>query len=380
MSWVVRLFEWRYTWARMVLLDLSGVAYLVFGQDNGRLPPATQWVLAVIAFASAVGLGSRWPVVNFLAQTALLGVALCVIHDPTINRVGSSWALVEVALWARQPRTVWLCVALLFGVYLAFDVPDAKASTRSEIFGVLVLPVGLPLLLGLLIRTTRQRGREAQLRAESESRAARADERGAIARELHDVVAHHVASMVLRTGVARHVIPGLDPRVAEVLDDVHGTGTTALNDLRRLVEVLRDPAATPGDAAMTAIEPGSLPAALAAAVDSARRTGLTVEADIDEEVGRLDAVRGLAVLRLTQEALTNVAKHAGTTARARLRVAVEDGAVNWEVSDDGGDAPIGAPGGGHGLVGMRERVEVLGGRLSAGPSGSGWRVGTVLPR
>jgi signal transduction histidine kinase len=142
---------------------------------------------------------------------------------------------------------------------------------------------------------------------------------------------------------------------------------------------LRDPAGVSGDAAITAIEPGSLPAALAAAVDSARRSGLTVEADIDERVGALDAVRGLAVLRLTQEALTNVAKHAGPAARARVRVAVTDGAVSWEVTDEGGDAPPADGGGGHGLIGMRERVEVLGGRLSAGPSGDGWRVGTVLP-
>jgi signal transduction histidine kinase len=99
-------------------------------------------------------------------------------------------------------------------------------------------------------------------------------------------------------------------------------------------------------------------------------------------VGRLDAVRGMAVLRLTQEALTNVAKHAGTTARARLRVAVDDGNVRWEVSDDGGagsSPPSPPPGGGHGLTGMRERVEVLGGTLTAGPAGTGWRVATVLP-
>lgn len=106
-----------------------------------------------------------------------------------------------------------------------------------------------------------------------------------------------------------------------------------------------------------------------------------VEADVDPAVGALDAVRGQAVLRLTQEALTNVAKHAGAEARAQLTVSVEDGAVHWAVSDDGrGAAPAGVPsGGGHGIVGMRERVEVLGGRLEAGPTGSGWRVRTVLP-
>jgi signal transduction histidine kinase len=377
MGWVGRLFDRRDTWVRMVLLDLSGVSYLVFGSPDRR-PGATQWVLAVIAFVALVAL-SRWPVVDFLGQAALLAVALCVLDDPTINQVGSSWALAEVALWAAGTRTIWLCAGALFAVYLAFDIVGTDGSVRGELFGVLVLPIGLPLLLGLVIRTTRELGRQAGLRAESESRAARADERSAIARELHDVVAHHVASMVLRVGVARHVIPGIDPRVGAVLDDVHSTGTTALTDLRRLVEVLRDPAGVGGDAAITAIEPGALPAALGAAVDQARRTGLTVEADIDERVGALDAVRGLAVLRLTQEALTNVAKHAGPTAKARLRVAVEDGTVSWEVVDEGGGAGPAAPGGGHGLIGMRERVEVLGGRLAAGPSGSGWRVGTELP-
>jgi signal transduction histidine kinase len=195
------------------------------------------------------------------------------------------------------------------------------------------------------------------------------------------VVAHHVASMVLRVGVARHVLPDVDPRVAEVFDDVHRTGTTALADLRKLVALLRDPEGVRGDAALTAIDPAALPAALGAAVDAARRAGLLVEADVAASVGALDAVRGLAVLRLTQEALTNVAKHAGTSARARLMVEVVDGEVRWEVSDDGGGTvrAYAPAGGGHGITGMRERVEVLGGRLDAGPVDGGWRVRTVLP-
>jgi signal transduction histidine kinase len=116
-------------------------------------------------------------------------------------------------------------------------------------------------------------------------------------------------------------------------------------------------------------------------VDTARRSGLVVDAEIAPSVGRLDAARGLAVLRLTQEALTNVAKHAGPAARVRLCVAVTGGDVRWEVTDDGGSAGVreAPPGGGHGLTGMRERVEVLGGRLDAGPAGGGWRVRTVLP-
>jgi signal transduction histidine kinase len=125
-------------------------------------------------------------------------------------------------------------------------------------------------------------------------------------------------------------------------------------------------------------------------VETARRAGLTVDATIAPEVGSLDVVRGLAVLRLTQEALTNVAKHAGPAARASLRVEVrgpdpgDDGGVAgdvvWSVADDGGGVVPGLPsGGGHGLTGMRERVEVLGGRLAAGPVAGGWRVETTLP-
>ncbi|MEU5790487.1 histidine kinase [Micromonospora purpureochromogenes] len=386
MGWVGRLFDARDTFARMLLLDLSGVGYLVFGAHAGRSPTTTQWILALVAFA--VGLVChRRALVNLVAQAALLAVAIPLVDDTTINQVGASWALLELTMRADRPRIIWLAAGLLAAVDLTDSIGDPFRRFLSGVFG-LTVEVGVPLLLGLVIRTTRELGRQAEERAaaeqrrrESESRAARADERSAIARELHDVVAHHVASMVLRVGVARHVLTELDPRVGEVFDDVHGTGTAALADLRRLVAVLRDPDGVRGDAALTAIEPAALPAALGAAVDRARQAGVTVEADIDPAVGSLDAVRGLAVLRLTQEALTNVAKHVGTSARARLAVSVVDGAVHWEVRDDGrGRVPAAVPpGGGHGITGMRERVEVLGGRLEAGPSGTGWRVRTVLP-
>jgi signal transduction histidine kinase len=386
MGWVGRLFDARDTFVRMMLLDLSGVGYLVFGMQAGHRPTGLQLLLAAVAFGSALAL-HRHPLVSLLVQTALLAVAIPTIDDPTINVVGSSWMLLEVTMWAPRLRTVWLAAGLLAAVSLTDAIGDPWGELPGTVFG-LIVSVGVPLLLGLVIRTTRELGRQAQERAaeaqrrrESEERAARADERAAIARELHDVVAHHVASMVLRAGVARHVLPGLDPRVAEVFDDLHRTGTTALADLRRLVALLRDPKGIRGEAALTAIEPSALPAALGVAVDTARRSGLLVDADISPAVSRLDAARGLAVLRLTQEALTNVAKHAGPAARARLSVAVLDGDVRWEVADDGGGAggPDTPPGGGHGLTGMRERVEVLGGRLEAGPADGGWRVRTVLP-
>ena len=386
MGWAGRLFDARDTLVRMLLLDLSGVGYLVFGMQAGHRPTGLQLVLAALAFGSALALHRR-PLVSLLVQIGLLAVAIWAIDDTTINVVGSSWMLLEVAMWAPRLRAVWLAAGLLAAVSLTDVIGHPWRQVPGAVFG-LTVSIGVPLLLGLVIRTTRELGRQAEERAaeeqrrrEADERSARAGERTAIARELHDVVAHHVASMVLRVGVARHVLAGVDPRVVEVFDDVHRSGTTALADLRRLVALLRDPEAGRRDAALTAIEPAALPAALGAAVDTARRSGLLVDADISPSVGQLDAARGLAVLRLTQEALTNVAKHAGPSARARLSVAVLDGDVRWEVTDDGGAArvPETPAGGGHGLTGMRERVEVLGGRLEAGPAGGGWRVRTVLP-
>ncbi|MBW4700728.1 two-component sensor histidine kinase [Micromonospora sp. RL09-050-HVF-A] len=388
MGWVGRLFDARDTLVRMLLLDLSGLGYLVFGTQAGKPPTDAQWALAVVAFAVAL-LAHRQPLVNLTVQTGLLVVAVVALDDTTINQVGASWALLELTMRSRRPRTGWLAAGGL-AVVTAFGPSPSGHGARGivgTVFGVLVY-VGLPLLVGTVVRTNRELARQAeerlraeQLRRESDNRAARADERSAIARELHDVVAHHVASMVLRVGVARHVLTDLGPGVGAVFDDVHATGTAALADLRGLVAVLRDPDVAHGDAALISIEPAALPTALGAAIDRARQAGVTVEAEVDPAVGALDAVRGLAVLRLTQEALTNVVKHAGTSTRARLSVSVVEDAVHWEVSDDGrGWAPAAVPpGGGHGLTGMRERVEVLGGRLDAGPAGTGWRVRTVLP-
>ncbi|SCG54586.1 sensor histidine kinase [Micromonospora zamorensis] len=406
MRWLGRLFNTRDTLVRLTLLDLAGVGYLVFCTQAGRTPTVTQWILAVGAFAAALLLHRR-PVANMVVQAVLLAAAIALLDDIMINQVGASWALIEITIGAYRARTIGLAAGLLAVVDLTNTIGDPADRVAAGVVG-LALEVGIPLLLGLVIRANWNLARQAQERAvaeqrqhESESRAARADERSAIARELHDVVAHHVASMVLRVGVARHVLTDLDPRVGEVFDDVHGTGTAALGELRRLVAVLRDPDGVRGDAALTAIEPSALPAAIGAAIDRARQAGITVEADLDPAIGSLDAVRGMAVLRLTQEALTNVAKHAGTSAVAHLVVAVRDGVVHWEVADTGrGGAPTGVPtgggllagvptgggllagvpsGGGHGITGMRERVEVLGGRLEAGPSGTGWRVRTALP-
>ena len=372
-GWVTRLFDSRDTLVRMVLLDLSGVSYLVFA-GPGHEPTTLQWILAVAAFAATLVLHRR-PVVSLVAQVVLLVVSFLVLEDPTISQVGTGWLLLEVAMWAGRPRTIWLCTVLVTAAYAVDSVGDPWSRVRAAILGDLAL-IAVPLLIGLVIRTTRELGAQARSRLESESRAARADERTMIARELHDVVAHHVASMVLRVGVARHVLPGADPRVTEVFDDVHATGSAALADLRRLVAVLRNPDSVRGDAALTAIEPAALPAALSAAVANAERAGVTVDAEVDPSVRVLDAARGLALLRLTQEALTNVAKHAHAT-RATVTAQVADARLLVEIRDDGvGGARLE----GAGLGGLADRLVALDGTLRVeSPSDAGTLVAAEIP-
>jgi signal transduction histidine kinase len=387
---LTRFFDVRHTLLRLSLLSVSGIGYLALLRDPGDHMTPADWTLAGLAVLLPP-LGVRWPFATALAQTVVL-IATHVIGsaEPVVPSVGASWAVLELAL--RAPgRPLWTVITLLCGAYLLGDRDELPGQAVGVLFN-LVIVVGVPVLLGVNIRTSRRLAREAEERATtearrrvSESRAARADERTAIARELHDVVAHHIASIVLRVGVARHVLQDPEPRFRAVLDDVHATGSAALADLRQLVSVLRDPQLAGPDPIVVAIEPGSLPAALGAAVDRARQGGISVEADVDPALSTVDSVRGLAVLRLTQEGLTNVARHAGRSAKVRLSIAVTDDTLRWSLTDDGGadDAPaaVVVPGGGHGITGMRERVEVLGGRLEAGPavSGRGWRLRAALP-
>jgi signal transduction histidine kinase len=137
-------------------------------------------------------------------------------------------------------------------------------------------------------------------------------ERTAIARELHDLIAHHVSSTVLRVGVARHAVPDASPVVCEVLDDIHASGTETLADLRLLVSVLRNPAM----AGESFIAPTDLPAAVTAVAERARQLGCFVEVKIEDVVTDIDALRALTLLRLAQEGVANVV-HPRVQARRR---------------------------------------------------------------
>ncbi|WP_441219954.1 sensor histidine kinase [Phytohabitans sp. LJ34] len=379
-QWIGRLFDERAWPARVALLLVLAVGYLLV--MRGSAAGAADWILALTAVVVSAG-GGRWPLATTLVQMGLLLAAYEVGHHAAvIVKVAAAIALFELAM----RRSGWQ-VAVGTAAQVSVYVLHPTGGVAAQLYRAAVM-IGAPVLLGAYIRSVRQTAAQAQRRVaeeqrrrRSETRTARANERTAIARELHDVVAHHVASIVLRVGVARHVLPTDDPRVREVLDDVHGSGTATLAALRRLVTVLRDPEV--GDTPPF-VEPGELHAALDEVVQRGRQVGLDIESSVDPAVGGLDPVRGLAVLRLTQEGLTNVAKHAGTAARAEVSMRLTpDDTVLLEIVDDGGTSPPALPTAGdapgHGLVGMRERVELLGGSLSVGREGRGWRLSALLP-
>jgi signal transduction histidine kinase len=250
---------------------------------------------------------------------------------------------------------------------LAFAQQPAGA-----VAGVSFIPILAFWLAGVLVRARRQAaslaGRNAALQHLAEQAAAA--ERARIARELHDIVAHHLSVIVLQAAGAR-----ASGKAAEAtLEKIEDSGRQALAETRRLLGVQRDTGTETGFAPQPGI--GELPA-LAVSV---RAAGLPVNLVIDAGLPTLPAAVDVSVYRIVQEALTNILKHAGP-ARAEVTIRCADGAVTVEVTDDGtGERRDPARSGGHGLAGMRERTAIFGGELHAGPRpGGGFAVHARLP-
>ena len=269
-------------------------------------------------------------------------------------------------------------VAISFAGYARFDSLSDWPSALIESY----LACGLAWVIGDNLRvrrayTAQLEERAVQLEHEREERATQAvaQERAQIARELHDVVAHHVSVMVVQAAGARRVIEK-DPALArDALEAVEQAGRTALDEMRRMLEVLR------ADEAGVGPQPGL--ADLDRLVAQVRETGLPVELTFEGMDRPLPAGMDLAAYRIVQEALTNAVKHAGK-ATARVTVRHEPEALDIEVVDDGrgAAAPLlaGAVEGGHGLIGMRERVALYDGALETGPVfPGGYRVHARFP-
>ncbi|MFE2169016.1 sensor histidine kinase, partial [Streptomyces sp. NPDC059447] len=225
-----------------------------------------------------------------------------------------------------------------------------------------------------------RRRREAETHRRLLADRAVAEERRRIARELHDIVAHHITTMQLMAGGARANLAH-DPEVArEALVTLEGSGRLALREMRQLLDVLR--ADEEPEGAPTAPQPGI--GDLDRIVSEARLSGTETEFTVDGPVRPLPPTVGLTVFRIVQEALTNTRKHAGTAARAGVRLTYGPDEVVVEVRDDGTGtpAPAARPAArsGYGLIGMRERVALQGGTLEVGASdGGGFRVAARIP-
>jgi signal transduction histidine kinase len=315
------------------------------------------------------------------------GLAMpALLFDPPITQA-ASFLIVTYTVAARLParRAVLACLALWLPVF-AVNLGIRQAAEEAGLTGGFLALYNLLLSLVAFFagrtvharRTSTRALEERAFAAEANQRAlaeqAVADERRRIARELHDVVAHHVSVMgVLATG-ARRVLPRRPEAADEALGTIEDTSRTTLRELRRLLDVLRTEAEPAADLA-----PQPDLAGIGTLVEQVRDAGLPVVLKVDGEPRGLDPGVALTVYRIAQEALTNALKHAGpATAEVRLRFG-----VYWltvEVDDTGRGPAPGRTTLGHGLVGMRERVTLYGGTLRTGPRpGGGYRVYAKIP-
>ncbi|MEU3272253.1 histidine kinase [Saccharomonospora sp. NPDC006951] len=252
---------------------------------------------------------------------------------------------------------------------------SSDSSLRAMVLAALLL-LGIAVATGLYFKA---RDSERDKTVRSAVTDAQTAERMALARELHDVVAHHVTGIVVQAQAAK-MVGEKDPRiVVDALGQIENAGTEALAAMRRLVRSMRGDAPA-GTSEFSEQATTDLAADLRRIVDAGNhrvptRIELDIPADLPQEVAR-------SALRLVQESLTNVGKHATGATLVRISVRVLDEELHITVADNGNGEHSRPPGGssGYGLIGMRERVELLRGRLSAGPApGGGWLVEVWLP-
>ncbi len=279
---------------------------------------------------------------------------------------------------AEGRRALWVPPVLVVASVPVFVAAVAHGQSRGNIIPSFVWLLAA-WATGRTVRSWRHKNVELELanreltgQRELQARAAVAVERGRIARELHDVVAHNVSMMVVQAGAAARVLHGEQPDVRNALEVIAATGRETVDEMRTLLGVLRS------DDGPAALKPQPGLADLEHLVSGVREAGLPVTLRIEGVRRPLPPALDLSAFRIVQEALTNTLRHAGP-ARAQVTVRYEDGLVTLEIADTG-CGPHGARGTGHGLVGMRERAAMFGGELEAATAdGGGFAVRARLP-
>ncbi|MGH3460751.1 MAG: sensor histidine kinase [Kribbellaceae bacterium] len=347
----------------------------LFREEKGPIP-AWGYVL-VVAQCLPLVVRRRWP----LAVASVCGgltmvYGLSSLPDPPVPYAGLVGLYSVAAHGSRDhANAAGVIAAFALAGSLIFD-PAADLEDAT----VQILLFTTAWLLGDSARRRRdatavlaERAAQLERTRAAESAAAVAAERNRIARELHDVVAHHLSMMVVQAE-AGAVTATKDPaRAVQVFDAIGAAGKHALREMRRLLGVLKE-SDVPAELAP---QPGA--ADIAELVDGVRAAGLDVRLRTEGEQRALPSAADLSAYRIVQEALTNCVRHAGAS-HADVEVRYDADAVRIEIVDDGGGGSSEPQPGGHGLVAMRERVALVGGTLDAGPApGGGWRVRATLP-
>jgi len=368
----------------LLALLLTGVSmvplWLGTSQDEHRAPS-----LPAIALVLLINLPLAWRrrhplAVGTLVAAAAIGYGIAPYPDLGVPVPLGALVAFYTAM-AYSPRRIatligaGACAVALGGMLL--PVTDADPVD----FAFVALLLGATWALGDSARTRRAYTAELEARAarlererELEASRAAAEERARIARELHDMIAHHVSMMVVQAEAGPVVVEREPATAAQAFDSIGAIGRQALAEMRRLLGVLR----SDDDRSGPSLGPQPGLDQLPALVEQAREAGLEARLEVQGEPRPLPPGMDLSAYRIVQEALTNAVRHAGPST-ARVLIRYGDADLRLEVRDDG-LGPRAGNGAGHGLIGMRERVNLFGGELDAGPRpDGGFAVAARLP-
>ncbi|MFH9202327.1 sensor histidine kinase [Streptomyces anulatus] len=377
-------------WA-VFLLGLSGVSMVSGMYDAGREEIVA--VPVMLGLSTVVALRRRAPE-KMLLLTILVGVVQLVfdvrpgignfamlVITYTVATVGERWA-------SRLALVCSLSAAALSQLRWEAE-PGGSWPQVVFVTIIMTVPFVLAWVLGDSLRTRRayfdqleERAARLEREREAQSKVAVAAERARIARELHDVVAHNVSVMVVQADGAAYVMDAAPDQAKQALETISSTGRQALAEMRRLLGVLRT-----GDAPESGeYVPQPDVEQIEDLVAQVRQTGLAVDFKVEGTPRPLPSGVELTAYRVVQEALTNTRKHGGPDAGASVRLVYFDDGLGLLIEDDGRGAAHelyadgGADGAGHGMIGMRERIGMVGGTLDAGPRpGGGFRISALLP-
>ncbi|MBL1095244.1 sensor histidine kinase [Streptomyces coffeae] len=375
-------------WA--VLLFGVGMLWYVEASVGGE--PRIVALPVIVALCTTMALRRRAPE-KMLVLATVCGVfqlALGILPNPA--DIALLMIVYTAAASASRGYSRFALVGALSATALAtLRWPDERETGWQSLVSTIfvTIPFVLAWVLGDSIRTRRaywaqleERAARLEKEREAQAKVAVAAERARIARELHDVVAHNVSVMVVQADGAAYVLDASPEQARQALETISGTGRQALAEMRRLLGVLRT--GEPGEDSDYVPQPDV--EQIDELVEQVRGAGLTVDFKVVGSPRQLPSGVELTAYRIVQEALTNTRKHGGPDVGASVRITYFDDGLGLLVEDDGRGARRemyedgGADGQGHGLIGMRERVGMVGGTLDAGPRpGGGFRVSALLP-